>query len=479
MANSLSRIVSAARGLIGLKSRSMGYDGAAGGRRWRSGGEIPIPLASQLAARQSLAKRARYLVANNGFAAAGRSAWASALAGSGIAPQSAAEDAAARKTIHRAWTQFCEECDADGLSDFYGLQATLAERMVSDGECFAAFIHDGDGRLRIRLIDATQVDGSYHADLSGGSRIVAGVEFDEAGHRLAYHAYKQRPGLPIMTSVQLVRLPAEDVCHVFRVETPGQVRGISWFAPVLLRLADLDAAHDAQLMRQKVAALLAGFIVDPNGAGAGFDGKPDGGGNLEGGLEPGTLKTLLPGQDIRFSDPAAIGMESIEFLKITAREIAAGLGVPFESLTGDLSNVNYSSIRAGMVEFRRRAEAYQTNTLIRQFCRPVWRRWLATEILSGRLSAPGFERDPEAWFAVNWLPPRTDWVDPLKDVEAEILAMNAGLMSRRQAVAARGYDLEALDTEIARDRSDASALGLQFNNAPARPAKPTQQQAAE
>lgn len=456
------RLLGLSRQISRHASRSFGYDGAAGGRRLRNAGEIPISLSSQLAAHRTLATRGRYLVANNGFARAGASAWTSALVGAGITAQSAAPTPESRKIINAAWARFVDDCDVDGLVDFNGMQAQVAERTVVDGECFATFLHDSHGRSQIRLMDATQVDGAYHTEQARGARIVAGVEFDEAGRRVAYHAFRQRPGLPIMTSLELVRLPAEDVAHIFRVETPGQVRGVSWFAAVILRLADLDQAHDAQLMKQKVAALLAGFIVDPNGDAGSFGGKSDGEGNLDGGLEPGTLKVLQPGQDIRFSDPAAIGMEAIEFLKITAREIAAGLGVPYESLTGDLTGVNYSSIRAGLVDFRRRAEALQHNVMVRQFCRPVWRRWLTTEILAGRIDAPGFERDPEVWLAVNWLPPRNDWVDPLKDAQAEILAINAGLMSRRQAVAARGYDLERLDAEISQDRQDAEALGLSF-----------------
>jgi capsid protein len=109
--------------------------------------------------------------------------------------------------------------------------------------------------------------------------------------------------------------------------------------------------------------------------------------------------------------------------------------------------------------------------LIRQFCDPVWRRWVTTEVLSGRIDAPGFERDPEPYLAANWLPPKTDWVDPLKDVQAEILAINAGLLSRRQAVAARGYDLEALNAEIAQDNADAEVLGLSFSNTAPPPAQ--------
>lgn len=438
------------------------YEGAGGGRRWRGFGPTLPPLAAQLAARGTLAQRARHLVANNPLAASAADAWGSNLVGTGIKPQSAHPDASVRPWLNAAWERWTDVADADGLGDFYALQALAARRMVVDGESFAVIAHAEDGAPRIRVLDAEQIDGAMHRDLGNGARIVAGIETDATGRRVAFHVFRDRPGLPLATSLDTLRIPAADMCHIFAPTMPGQLRGVSWFAPVLLKLADLDSAMDAQLMRQKVAALLTGFVTDPDGQAGGFEGERDGAGNLEGGLEPGTLKVLAPGQDIRFSDPAKVGAEVIDFLKINAREIASGLGLPYETLTGDLSGTNYSSIRAGLVAFRRRVEALQHNVLVFQICRPVWRRFVAAEILSGRLAAPGFERNPEPFLAARWITPRQDWVDPAKDAAAEVLAIQNGLMSRRQAVAGRGYDLEQLDAEIAADNENAAALGLTF-----------------
>lgn len=450
------------------------YDGAAGGRRWRGAGEMPVQLAAMQVARGPLAKRARYLEANNGNAASGVAAWVSALVGTGIKPQSAHPTGAVREYLNAAWERWTDRADADGLTDAYGLQELAARRMVIDGDCFAPMTVTPNGELQVRLVDAEQVDPALHRELGNGARIVSGVEFDAAGRRIAYHAFRERPGLPLATSLDTARLAAGDVVHLFKPLTPGQVRGLSWFAPCLLRARDHDDAIDAQLMRQKVAALFAGFITDANGETGGFTGQQKQLGVMDGGMEPGTLKVLDPGKDIRFSDPADIGAEAIDFLKITAREIAAGLGVPYEMMTGDLTSVNYSSIRAGLVEFRRRVETIQHNVIVFQFCRPMWRRFVTVEILSGRLQAPGFERDPEPYLSARWITPKADWIDPQKDVQAEIAAIGAGLMSRRQAVAGRGLDIETLDLEIAADNARADQLGLEFT-APAAP-QPQQDQ---
>lgn len=94
----------------------------------------------------------------------------------------------------------------------------------------------------------------------------------------------------------------------------------------------------------------------------------------------------------------------------------------------------------------------------------MWRRFVLAEILSGRIGAPDLEANAAAYLASRSIPPRSDWVDPKADVEAEIAAIGAGLTSRRQAVAARGYDVEELDREIAADRKSAAALGLHFGS---------------
>lgn len=443
------------------------YEGAAGGRRMTGAGAMASSLAAQLASRGRLASRARYLCANNGLAAAGAQAWVSGLVGSGIKAQSAHPDRATRDSINAAHEAFVDRIDADGLRDAYTLQAAMAHGLVVAGESFAVMGSDPDtGELRVRLIDPEQIAG-FDRDLESGARVIAGVEFDAAGRRRAYH---------VMTSGysgRTVRLDAADVAHVFRADTPGQVRGVSWFAPVLLRLLDHDASMDAQLVRQKIGALLTGFVTTPAGdlvPGPFADGLADGLGGLDGGLEPGTMKVLQPGEDVKFSDPPEIGAEAISFLTVTAREIAAGLGVTYEALTGDLSGVNYSSIRAGLVEHRRKCEALQHGVIAFQALRPLWRRWITLEILAGRIDAPDFATNPEPWLSAKFMPPRVDYVNPQQDVAAERDAIAAGLMSRRQALAARGYDLEALDAEIAADNEHARALNLPFALTPSQEA---------
>ena len=96
------------------------------------------------------------------------------------------------------------------------------------------------------------------------------------------------------------------------------------------------------------------------------------------------------------------------------------------------------------------------------FRSPVWARWLETARLAGRLDLP----DPAVAQMVQWIPPRWDWVYPLKDIQAQVLAMEAGITSRRKVVEATGYDVEEVDRENAADAARTKQLGLVYRTSP-------------
>jgi capsid protein len=166
---------------------------------------------------------------------------------------------------------------------------------------------------------------------------------------------------------------------------------------------------------------------------------------------------LPGGTDIKFSSPEQ-AKESIAFAKLTLGQIAAGLGVPTYLVDGDLSQANYSSLRAALLPFRAKVEQYVYHTLVPQLLNPVFRRFVTDEYLTGRLDLP----DLSAALKAEWLPPRPMQVDPAKDMAAAKEALAMGLTSRKQAVAAQGWNVAELDAEIAADRAREKELGLSF-----------------
>jgi lambda family phage portal protein len=236
-------------------------------------------------------------------------------------------------------------------------------------------------------------------------------------------------------------------------------------------LHELDQYDDAELVRKKTAAMFAGFVTrlapDDNLLGEGLS---DANGIALAGMEPGTMQMLEPGEDIKFSQPADVGGSYSEFLRMQFRAVAAAMGVTYEQLTGDLTQVNYSSIRAGLLEFRRRVESLQHGVIVHQLCRPIWQAWMDQAVLEGALHLPNFAAgNPQTrrqYLGVKWIPQGWQWVDPLKEIDAMKAAIRSGLMSRSEAISSNGYDAEDMDREIAADNARADGLGLVFDSDP-------------
>lgn len=424
-------------------ARVRSFDGAAGGRRASGMGQFGRINPEIAAAAPSLRSRATYLAHNNPWLYQACANWTGALVGAGIVPTSKHPDPEQRKAINAYFENWASDSDAEGRSDFWGQQAVLADAMVKAGEAVALILDTEDGP-RLRIIPSDLLDESKTGELSDDRSIFSGVELDANGKRQAYWIVPEKPG-NLFAQSQSVRVDAGSVLHVFKPLAPGQVRGVSWLAPVILPAGDFDQLCDALLVGAKVAAMHTGFITDLNGTADAYDDQGDVS------LEPGALRRLGMGQDVKFNTPGQL--QQVEaFLKLNLRQLAAGLGLPDHLLSGDLTGANYSSLRAGLLPFRTRVEQIQYGVLVPQFLAPVWRKVIAHGVLSGDLDAPDFERNPAAYLTADWLPPKHLQVDPLKDINATIAELDAGLTSRRKAVAERGWNLDDLDAEIAAEK---------------------------
>lgn len=485
----LSRLLG---GVSSVVKKTAWFDAGQYGRRLRG---VPTSQVSvnELIKRygKTIVARSRWLTANNPYASAAKDAFTTAFVGSGIKPSSLVTDANLKKAIQDLWLDWTDETDADGLTDFYGQQSIIAGEIFEAGECFVRFRprlpQDGlTVPLQLQILPAEMLDLNYNTTLGENIYVECGIEFGPIGDRRAYWFWKFHPNAPVPLAQgnDRTRVPASEVMHLFKPRQAGQIRGIPHTLPSIVRTAIFDLYDDAELERKKTAALFVGAIqrdlpeTDPDAhplenslpdedriLQQQFQGRFPTGSTAS--LEPGALFDLQPGEKMVFSDPADVGATYEPFQLRNLLAIAAGYGVTYADMTGDLRQTSYGSIRAGLVQFRRKVEQMQHQIMVYQLCRPVWLRFLAESVLAGALvgvTPSTFKIKFRELIKVKWIPPRWDWIDPLKDRQAERLAVRAGFKSLSDVIEAEGYDPEETFTRIEQERQLAKDKKLIFDS---------------
>jgi lambda family phage portal protein len=353
------------------------------------------------------------------------------------------------KNLRSAWARFQAQFDAR-------FQWQVLQTVIVSGECFVRlFLEDGPGHpLRLQLL------GPEYLDTSKTDKATReGIEFQ--GHnRSAYWMFEAAPSS--LNPPRSVRIPADQVLHIYRPTYAGDQRGVSWLAPILLAARDLLELNEAYLTRAKTGALFAGFIRTLDGGNP--LGTTGGRSNTDGvglTLEPGSLCVLRDGETFEESHPPDFSSALDPFIRSYVRQIAAGLNIPYEVLSGDYSQVTYASGRAGILEWRRQVDSIQYNLLVPQLCEPVFRRWF--ELHSGLGNVDQVEPP-----LVRWIGPTIEALDPRAEVLAQVSRVRAGLQPRSEVIASTGWDAEDVDAQIAADNARADKLGLVFDSDPRR-----------
>lgn len=467
---------------------SSGYEAAAAGRRLRNF----LPSREHVnaliqAAGPDVIARARYLYRNNGYANAAAEIFVSNAIGTGITPVFKTTRKAAKKKLASAWNKFVAQADFDGTSDFYGLLRRAGRELFVAGEAFVRIrrLAPEDGLaapIQLQLLPSEMLPLNKNEALGSGGYIRNGIEFDHRGRRVAYHFYAVHPGDPLSSlSGSLpgatTRVPAIDVIHLVDPTEAGQLRGISRFTSAIVKTFLLDVYDDAEMDRKKIAAMHALFITQQSGD-MPYDPNASDGEEEEVGfeLQPGLIVKLRPGEDVKTSTPADSGSSYEPFQYRTQLQISAATGIPYSLLSGDQFRSTYSSSRNEVLEFRRKLEPIQHNVFVFQLCHPVAIQLFETAVLSGSLILPGYANNRDDFLDIDWLPAKWDWIDPWRDAKAEVEQIEAGLKSRTQSVAERGYDVDSVDEERAAEQKSERERGIE--RAPSSP-YPSRQSSAD
>lgn len=450
-----------------VSGKRSAFDAADKGRR--TGGWRTVSTGSKAFTSDAnlslLRDRSRALIINNPHAKKAQGVYSGNVIGTGLTPRfmfNGQSKSPRAKALAKVWTDWERKADADGLLTFSALCALAMETVPASGEVLIRrkWRDSSDGLpvpFQIQILEPDFIDASkdsLKAD-ADGNFTVQGIKYNKKLQRVGYWLFKRHPGDGTGGGGSDL-YPAEDIIHMFKPERAGQVRGIPWYATIILRLRDFADFEDAQLVRQKIAACFTVFITDADmpapSPGSANKAPP----KLPDALEPGLIEFTPPGRDVKFANPP--GVEGYgEYALISLRAIAAGLQLPYEALTGDLSKVNFSSGRMGWLEFQRQISQWQWNMVIPMMCEKVMQWYLEAAQLQG-LKTDGV--------TVDWTVPRREMIDPVSETRAMGLAVRMGFMSLPEAIRQLGDDPEKVLQEIADTNKLLDKLGIIVDSDP-------------
>jgi len=416
--------------------------------------------------RDIIKARARYLEQNSDIAAAAVDAIVRNVIGTGIKPQARTADDSLNREIERLWMEWTrpENCDVTEQQNFYELQSMLLRRQIYDGEIFVKKIYTrkhkraGGVPFKLQVIKSDLLNQYQLYAPKTGNVIRSGVELDDKLKPLAYWIDKKSPDGYILYDPD--RVPAEQVIHLWRRSQPDQIRGMSYLAPIIKRIKDTQDYLDAETMAARIAACFSIFVKTETGSPLGRMGtKRDAEGKPLQRIRPGMITHLAPGESIETANPSRGMTNARDFVGVQQRLAGAGMGLSYELMSRDFTKSSFSAARQGMLEDQKTFKPMQDYFAV-HFCQPVYEEFMDAAVLSGRLEIPDYWASRAQYVAADWIRPGTSWIDPQKEVTADISAIQNGGKTLAQWCAERGYDWREQLQQMALEKETAEKLGL-------------------
>lgn len=384
------------------------------------------------------------------------------LIGRGIKPKARTTNKKLNKRVNGLFAKWAKVADFGGELNYYALQALVVRAMAESGAVLIIKRWEASASvlpLRLQVLEIDHLDTSKDGPIAGGGRIDMGIEFNKSGRRVAYHIFEQHPGDAfIFDGLKSQRFEAKDVIHLYRKDRPGQINGVSWLAPVLPTLKDLQDFFEAALVKSKIEACFAVFRERPATGGMVKPGDkaPADKGPSVSKLTPGLIIDGRPGE--KFTSVAPSSNSSFDmFVTNILMLIGIGVAMTYDLVSGDMRKANYSSMRAGRLPFYRFILQTQELLLIPRFCEVIWEDFITAALLSGSLV------DRKGGYPADHVVPVQENLDPIKDMQADILAVKSGAMPPQEFTARWGRDFDDVVAEFKEADEVLKDAGVSFD----------------
>jgi lambda family phage portal protein len=431
-------------------------------KHWAWADNYSASAANSIEVRKKLRSRSRYeIIEANSFAKGMALTLANDTISTGPSIQCTG-DRTLGQFIEREWRRWAR---AVGLAN--KLRTARLTKVV-DGEAF--ILRTTNRRLRtpvqldIKLVEADQISTPGFVD--GLPNHIDGIVFDKWGQPETYHLLKGHPGdIWAFGAWEKEDIDVRDMIHLFRVDRPGQVRGIPEFTPALPLFAFLRRMTLAVIAASETAANHAAVLETMADAFDDEDGADDIS-PFEGVEIDRNMMTSLPrGWRMSQFKPEQPTTTYEMFRNAILNEIARCVHMPRNKALADSSSYNYSSGRLDHQTYYESIGVEQSQWEMECLDR-IFEWWLDEALMLsnylpvGGLAGPYLEQAVEhEW---RWNPPKH--VDPGKEINAAIDAIDAGLLTEEQYLLEQNIDpekhYEQLERQVLRKRKLASLGGV-------------------
>lgn len=357
--------------------------------------------------------------------------------------------------IENLWNSWSnsKSCSVNNKYTFNELERLAIRAVAESGEVFFR-LHLANNHSKVamslEIIESDLLDENVNILLSNGNQVRMGIEFDQKGQAVNYYFLTSHPGDYYVKSFSATKhniIPASEIIHIFVPERPNQTRGITWFHTVIPRLFQLKSYEEAELVSARVSACTVGFIKRPprpivdEKASHEFEEEAQRFEDKIYELSAGTVTVMEEGEEFQGFSPGRTNASYESYVRTLLRGASAGIGISYETLSNDYSQSNYSSARLALLNERDHWKSMQ-QMMIDNFHQKVFESWIEQAVLSSAIILPDFWSNRERYLRPNWIGRGWAWVDPQKEVQANIDAIKNGLSTYSEVHAQNGADFD-------------------------------------
>lgn len=393
--------------------------------------------------RDNIRARARDLERNSDMMNSVTSAFVRNVIGGGYTLQSKTPNDEISHLIEKYWNRWCQKknCDVTGVQSLQQILRMCVERKKIDGGILILKVYTSGGLVpfKLQVLEVDELDTSVMSPNGKGNKVVGGVELNAFNKPVGYWIRQyDYDGM----SMRLPKfIEAKDMIYTFQRKRPSQVREVSDMTPTMTRIRDTNEFMTAVSVKQRIEACLTVFIKRQTPVGQ--IGRSANVGNNEHNyngktLTPGMIMNLNPGDDVQTVNPVGQATDAASYVKLQQRLIGAGQGVSYEATSRDMSQSNYSSARQGAIEDDLTYE--EDKEILVQIMDEIYETFVISLVLSGLVSIKDFWQAKDDYFEHDWIQAPKRWIDPLKESNANKIAMQTGQKTFKQICAENGKD---------------------------------------